>query len=296
MSSRRASWWDIAKAAFSFRFPVPGLGGVPVNYLCLAAGVVFALLFGISGSSAPALGVLLLTAAYELAYLYFMASLSKFRSMVEANVAAVAAERPRQALRELTSTLSGSSAQRLARITALRSEIEGLLTQNASGGTSWVDALRTGGLADIEQMSARLLGHRERLRAYLTSGMSENLPKQIDGLEREIKSASLSPALRDTKQKTLDVLRQRWQQLDHMQETYDLAGAELDRLEQHLGLLRDQAAAGEGLEGMAEQIDSVVTGITDTAGWLTDSERMLGPESADAAASAAGATVDADAS
>jgi len=278
MAQGRASWWDVLKAAFSFRFPVRGLGGVPLNYLCLAAGAVFAILFALSGQWAPSAGVVLLTAAYELGYLYFLSTLPRFRAMVGADVAAEAAERPRRAVRELASTLSRPSAARLARISALRGEIETLLTETAGGGQAWVDTLRTGGLADIEQMSVRLLWHQERLRGYLTSGMGENLPKQIDALEREIKVASLSPALRDTKQKTLDVLRQRWEQLDHMRQTFELAGAELDRLEQHLGLLRDQAAAGEGLSGMAEQIDSVVTGITDTAGWLTDSERMLGDD------------------
>ncbi|MBI5833740.1 MAG: hypothetical protein HZB16_15710 [Armatimonadetes bacterium] len=278
MADGGTSWWKVVKAAFSFRFPVRGLGGVPLNFLCLAAGAVFALLFAIAGQMAPAAGVVLLTTAYELAYLYFMASLPRFRAMVGADVAAEAAERPRQAVRQLASQLSRAAGQRLERISALRGEIESLLTESAGAGESWVDALRTGGLADIEQMSVRLLWHQERLRGYLASGMGENLPKQIELLEREVKAANLSPALRDTKQKTLDVLRQRWDQLDHMRQTFELAGAELDRLEQHLGLLRDQAAAGEGLSGMAEQIDSVVTGITDTAGWLTDSERMLGDD------------------
>jgi len=60
-----------------------------------------------------------------------------------------------------------------------------------------------------------------------------------------------------------------------MRQNAELAESELQRLEQHLALLRDQAAASDDTVQLAAEIDGVVSGVTDTADWLLESERML---------------------
>ncbi|MBI2302330.1 MAG: hypothetical protein HYU66_25785, partial [Armatimonadetes bacterium] len=72
MAERQPSWWDYTRAAFHFRVPLGGLGDIGVNYLCLASGAIFAGLFGIAHNFRASLGVMLLTSAFELAYLWFL--------------------------------------------------------------------------------------------------------------------------------------------------------------------------------------------------------------------------------
>ena len=40
MSGTPLSYWDYVKAAFNVRLPIPGLGGLPVNWLALGVAAV----------------------------------------------------------------------------------------------------------------------------------------------------------------------------------------------------------------------------------------------------------------
>ncbi|MCC7495735.1 MAG: hypothetical protein IT204_25515 [Fimbriimonadaceae bacterium] len=278
MAEHRVGWWTYLKAAFSFRMPLPGLGGIPVNYLCLFAGAVFAGLFLLAGRLNAAAGVLLLTAAYELLYLNLLANLPKFRALVKAEALAqqhsAAAQQPLQTVRLLGRDALG----RYQRMAVICDDIGRLLNERQEADdASWVEALQTGGLNEIKELFARLLRHRERLLKHLNAPSSLQLPGQIKQLASELKR-DLPEPVRRSREQTFEVLKQRAEQLQGMTTSCDLAAAELDRLEQHLALLRDQAAASGAVGEVAAQIDGVVEGMNDSAGWLLDSERMLGED------------------
>ncbi len=276
MAEREPSWWDLVKAAFRFRPPLKRLGALPINQLMLYAGLLFAALFFFGGSPLPALGVLLLTAAAEILYLFLLSTNPQFRMIVKAEETWRQAADTRKVAEDAVRRLSRGSAQRFQKLVAALNEIDGLLeSRQDSTAAPWRDALQTGGLEEIRAMFGRLLEHRERTLAHLASKSVQDLPKEIRDLREELRSPKLADAVRRSKEQTLVVLEKRAEQLRQMRQNAELAESELQRLEQHLALLRDQAAASDDTVQLAAEIDGVVSGVTDTADWLLESERML---------------------
>ena len=277
MADGQATWWDYVKAAFGFRFPVKYLGGVPANKAALIVAAVFAGLFGVAGKPLAAGGVLMVATAFELYYLHLMCSLPAFRSLVRAELLSRADASTAAHAESLLPSLSHEGRLRYEQMSGVCHEIEALLTRRQSDAADTLsDALKAGGLNDVRALYARLLSHQERLQEYLATRSVRELPRQVRDLETELTSRRLAEAVRHSKEQTLDVLRQRAKQIEQMGQMCDLAGAELERLDQHLALLRDQAAAGGDVTALVEQIDSAVAGVNDTTAWLLDSERMLG--------------------
>ena len=274
---RELSWWDYLKAAFRFRPPLKWVGAIPLNQLLLYAGLLFAFLFLIAHQTAAALGVLMLTSAAEICYLYTLSTLPRFRHMIAADLAAAAREQETSAAERAVRLLSRGSIERYRRLTSDTAEIERLLTDRQDDTqTPWADALQTGGLDEIRALFGRLLEHRERVAAHFNTRSVQEFPAQLRRLEQELKSQHLTSPVRHSKEQTLAVLRQRARQLEQMKESSELAEAELQRLEQHLALLKDQAATASDPTALTSQIDEVVTGMTDTTDWLLESERLLG--------------------
>lgn len=272
--ARGPGWFDYLKAAFGFRWPTPWFGALPLNHLCLYAGGVFMALFALAGNLAAALGVLLLTLAYEIVYLYLVSTLPRFRAMVEAETFSRRRRSDAELQQGEARQLEKRSRERYEAMLAVCRQIELELAATVHGGDSWAQALRTGGLAELQSMFLRLLQHRDNLRMHFQSTSARLLPEEIDTLEKQLRGTMAEP-VRRSKERTLDILRRRKQNLDHMATSHELADAELQRIEQQLELLREQAVVTDDVGAMVGQIDDVVTGINETSDWLMTSERML---------------------
>jgi len=277
MADGEATWWDYVKAAFHFRLPIRGLGGVPLNKAALVVAAVFGGLFAWAGQLAAAAGVLMLATAAELYYLHLMCSLPMFRSLVRAELLSAVTTDSAGQVDDLLMSLSKAGRMRYEQMAGVCHEIEGLLTkrQRETDG-DWAAGLKTGGLQEVRTLYARLLAHEESLQTYLATRSVLELPKQIRDVESDVGNQKLSAAVRRSKEQTLAVLKQRAQQIQQMGQACELGRAELDRLDQHLALLRDQAAAGGDVASLVEQIDGAVAGVGDSTAWLLDSERLLG--------------------
>jgi len=276
VAEREPSWWELIKAAFCFRPPLKRLGALPLNQLMLYTGLLFAFLFLLAGSPFPALGVLLLTAAAEILYLFLLSTNPQFRMIIKAERTWQSEADARKQAENAVRRLSRPSMQRYQKLVAALNEIDNLLeSRQDSTAAPWRDALKTGGLEEIRSMFGRLLEHRERSMAHLQSKSARDLPGEIRQLHDELQSGKLHDAVRRSKEQTLVVLEKRREQLRQMRQNAELAESELQRLEQHLALLRDQAAASDDTVELAAEIDGVVSGVTDTADWLLESERML---------------------
>lgn len=268
-------WWHYVRAAFGFRWPTRWFGALPLNHLALAAGVIFMALFLLAGKLSAVLGVLMLTAAYELLYLYLVCSLPRFRAMVDADVASRKRSDELHTQQDLARGLDKRSRERYEAMLATCAEIEELVQQREVGGPTFGEVLKTGGLVELQNLFVRLLHHRDSLRSYWSTTTARMLPDQVDTIKQELRSKTLADAVRRSKEQTLAILEQRTANLNAMKQSFELADAELQRIEQQLVLIKEQAVVSSDVAALASQVDSVVEGITETTDWLMASERML---------------------
>jgi len=219
-------------AAFTARPRVPGLGAMPVNLLALAG-------FGIVGLVNPAFWFLGL--GIEAAYLFGLASNSRFREIVDARTAPAPSPRPQAAgWEQLVGELG---AQERTRLMALKAKLQRVI---ALYDRFHADDLTSGqnrdSLLALLGHYARLLQARENLAMQWTDGDDRELREQAGSIETQLKQAGLSEELRNSKTRTLEIVQARIENQKRRAQMGEEIGSELNRIEAQFDLALENAA------------------------------------------------------
>lgn len=223
--------WRYLKAAFLVAADVPGLGHVPVNALASAA-------FLILGFGHP--GFWLLGLATEAAVLPALAFNKRFQNYVEATE------------RQITS--GDSQEKRTALIQTLppedRKRIEGLerkcakvldVYRNAQAEEFLIEANREA-LDNLKWVYTKLLIARFHLLTAGTDDTAESLQHKILAIENDLQDSQESPALRQSKAATLDILKRRLGNIQRREQSLEEVESDLTRVESQVDLILDNAA------------------------------------------------------
>lgn len=237
------------KEAFWLRLPLPLLGALPVNALAVT-GV------GILGFAEHALW--LIGAGLEVAYLFALATNPRFQRLVAARDLVgrqAAGDRSRG---ELLAQLPPDSRERLTRLEAKVARIATLLRADPDK-----DLLAESSLDALEKLAAvhaRLLLAERHLHAARQESDPAALARQAVLLERELLLATppalpappsgdrpggggrLSPALRESKQATLDLLRRRLANAQTRERSQAEVASDLARIEAQVDLALEEAS------------------------------------------------------
>ena len=254
--------WRYLKAAFLVGVEVPALGRVPVNALA-AAG------FFILGFGHP--GFWFLGLAAEAAIVPSLAFNKRFQKVVDAED------------KELTT--GDSQSKRFSLVKQLPSDYQSRLTtlerrcnkvlevyRNAQADEFIVDT-NSDALENLKWVYLKLLIARYHLLTAGTDDTPESLEKKIKSLEAELGSAAETPALRQSKAATVDILKRRLANIERREQSLEEVESDLTRVESQVDLILDNAA----MQGKPQTISTDIELASDlvSGGLFGDAESAV---------------------
>lgn len=256
MSTRKPSYlW----AAFNAR---PLGMPIPPNWFGLAA---FALL---GAFVSP--GFLVLGAGAELAYLLAMSRSRRFRNTVDA--AALADDPADQRYQSLLGALSQAQVKRQQALEDKAREIMGTL------GSSPLMASHADSLEQLVWLHLRLLVARQALGRVVETARSEHaqLEQQEAQLDARLADPEIGAELRRSLEQQKSVIDAR--QAAHVQagRRMEHVDAELQRIEQQIALIREQALLATDEEQIGSSLDALTASFNEANRWLDSQRDLLG--------------------
>lgn len=254
MSERKPSYlW----AAFNAR---PLGMPIPPNYFYLAA-------MGLLGVFASP-GFLVLGLAGELAYLWGMSQSKRFRKTVDARQDA--GDPTEQRYRDLLLSLSAAQRARQEQIEARAREIMSLL------GRSPLMSAHADSLDQLVWLHLRLLGARQALGRVVETAREDSarLAEQEAQLDARLADPGIGEELRrslEQQKAVIDARQAAHEQAARRQEHVD---AELQRIEQQVALIREQALLATDEERIGASLNALTASFNEANRWL-DSQRDL---------------------
>jgi hypothetical protein len=243
--------WRYLKAAFFVGVDVPALGRVPLNALA-AAG------FLILGFGHP--GFWFLGLAAEGAIVPALAFNKRFQKTVDAEDRQLSSGDSQTKRYSLVKQLPGDYQSRLA---ALEVRCDKVLAvyRNAQAEEFVIDTNRDA-LENLKWVYLKLLIARYHLLTAGTEDTPESLEKKVASLEGDLQDVHESPALRQSKAATLDILKRRLANIQRREQTLEEVESDLTRVESQVDLILDNAA----MQGKPQTISTDIELASDLVG------------------------------
>lgn len=223
--------WRYLKAAFLVGVDVPALGRVPLNALA-AAG------FLILGFGHP--GFWFLGLAAEAAIVPTLAFNKRFQKVVDAEDRQLSSGDSQSKRYSLVKLLPADYQSRLA-VLEVRCDKVLEVYRNAQAEEFVIDTNRDA-LENLKWVYLKLLIARYHLLTAGTEDTPGSLEKKIASLEGELQNARESPALRQSKAATLDILKRRLANIQRREQSLEEVESDLTRVESQVDLILDNAA------------------------------------------------------
>jgi hypothetical protein len=243
--------WRYLKAAFLVGVHIPALGRVPVNALA-AAG------FLILGFGHP--GFWFLGLAAEGVIVPALAFNKRFQNVVDAE--------------HLQLSTGDSEAKRTSLIQLLRGEDKHRLTvlerkcdkvvevyHNAQAEEFLIDTNRQA-LENLKWLFLKLMIARFHLLTAGSDDTAEAIAQKIQALESDLKNNQDTPALRQSKAATLDILKRRLNNVHRREQSLEEVESDLTRVESQVDLILDNAA----MQGKPQTISTDLELASDLVG------------------------------
>jgi hypothetical protein len=266
----KPGFFDYIKAAFNAR-PL-GMFVAP-NWIGLGA-------FGLLGMMEP--GFWVLGAGLELGYLLALATNERFQRLVAAVPIVEATTDWNKRIQALVGRLDAGDrriydllSQRCRSIIDL--QLHGASPATVPGGLE----SQADGLGRLSWMFLRLLVARRTIQQVIgesggESGDGADLRKRVSALERQQSDASLTEELRRSLGGQLDILKQRLLQRTDAERKLTYIDAELERIQQQVELIREQAALSTDPELLSQRIDEITATLGTTGQWIRDQQQVYG--------------------
>ena len=252
-------FWDLLKAAFSFK--PPGMIVAP-NWVGVA-------LFAMLGILNP--GLWLIGAGLELAYLLALVTNERFRRLVERNLLAAGIEDGEARIEARVRSLSAASQRRFRE---LEERCEAVLSAGRADDHTETVQHRADALGRLLDVYLQLLAARDtagRLIAETDRSVRERLSDVHARLEEE-----LTDELRKSLEGQQQVLHGRLESQQRAQERIEYIDSELARVENQVELLREQSILDAESTEMTSRIDALADTLQETRCWLSEQRKLAG--------------------
>lgn len=254
---------DYLKRAFWLGPDLPGLGRLPVNALA-------ALGFGILGFGHPAFW--LLGAGLEAAYLASVATHPRFQRAVDAALRQISPVHAGPGRDELLQKLSPPSRQSLAAVEQKCSRILQLSGENQAGAFE-VESQRDA-LDRLTWIYLKLLVARHYLESSRLQTSEADLQRKIAELETGVAAGADPAALRESRQATLKLLRQRLSNLELGEQTLKQVDSDLARIEAQIDLALESATLRGGGAAVTANLE-LASQVLDEGLYFGDAETAV---------------------
>jgi len=271
--SQAPSYLDYVKEAFNASPRVPGLGGLPVNWMGLAAFATLGLLHP---------GLWLVGAGLEIAYLASLSNSPRFQNYVRG-------KRRAAARRARTHAAAGDEADRLAGLDESEQDRYGALVariaevpRTGEGANALIADVAHEGLEVLRSTFLDVLVASSRLSASSDPNRRKSLSDELLREERALTSLGpdADPRIRKSREGTIDILRKRLAHIDEAARDREFLLSELRRIEQQVGLVIDEASLADDPESLTERIDHVTNTFGETREWMRLHKELLDEPSA----------------
>ena len=267
MAGEPLGYLDYVRAAWRYRPRVGWLGHMPVNHMALVV-------LGLLGAVNP--GFWLLGAAGELAYLGFLSSSASFQKLVQGERLLERQVGWDEKVRLVAASLSPDSQGRYRRLLAQCGLILGMSEKAALESLGSLNDMRAGGLNQLLWLFLRLLSSRELIIANLAQVDRESLAADVTKLRDRLTVTPADTPLARSLQATLDIQSKRLDNLNRARASLDVIDAELERIEQQVRLIREEAAVGGGPEVLSDRLDAVTSTMAETSRWMDQHAELFG--------------------
>ena len=272
MPVKPLNYFDYLKAAFHRRWPVPGLGPLPINYMALAG-------FGVLSLANP--GFLFLGAAAELVYLFSLASNKRFHKLLQGEALQGVQQSWEAEVNTALARLSTASQARFSYLLTQCRQILGIGEAMGDDDLVGMSQMRTGGLNQLLWIFLRLLASREVLEQNLSRIDAKSLEAEVRQLEKRLESAEEGSALARSLGGSLDIMRKRLDNLARAQESMTVIDAEIERIQNQVVLIREESAVTGKAEVLSSRLDAVSGALAETNRWMEQNATIFGELGAD---------------
>jgi hypothetical protein len=260
----RPGFLGYVAAAFNAR-PI-GMFVAP-NWVGLAA-------FGLLGIANP--GFWVLGAGLEIGYLLALANNSRFQQVVNARPLTAAREAWNARIQQVLGRLEPADR---ATYDALSERCRSIIEMQLHGATEPPHGLeaQADSLGRLSWMYLRLLLARRMIGQVLGGARQDvDLQQRIASLERQQAQPGLSDELARSIGGQLEILRQRLEGRTGGDRKLAFIEAELQRIEQQVELIREQAALSTDPELLSRRIDAITATLGTTGQWIRDQQQVYG--------------------
>jgi len=262
--------WRYLKAAFFVGVQVPALGRLPVNAL-IAAG------FLILGFGHP--GFWFLGLAAEAAIVPTLAFNKRFQNVVDAEDRQLSSGDSEAKRSSLIQLLPSDYKQRLA---ALERKCNKVIEVYRNGqAEDFVIDTNRDALENLKWVYLKLLIARYHLLTAGTDDTPQALTKKMDALQSDLKNDQDTPALRQSKAATLDILKRRLASVQRREQSLEEVESDLTRVESQVDLILDNAVVQGKPQAISADLDlasDLVSGgmFGDAESTVADLDRTYG--------------------
>jgi hypothetical protein len=260
-----ASFGSYLKAAFNAR---PFGMFIAPNWIGIAA-------FGMLGLLNP--GFWLVGAGVELAYLFGLATNTRFQRAISSGATAGTEKEWKDRMDAMVRRLSDNDQARyVAFVARCRAILEQFQQQDPSGSSS---AVQGENLGKLTWVYVRLLLARRAISRVLkepTLGETQEIETRLTELQTRLKDTTLHEDLRKSLASQADILQQRVAQRKEGREKLDFLEAEILRIQEQIELLREQSALSADADGMSARLDEITHSLGGASQWLSDQQKLLG--------------------
>jgi hypothetical protein len=243
--------WRYLKAAFLIGADVPALGRVPVNVL---ASIGFLIL----GFGHP--GFWLLGLAAEALFLPTLAFNKRFQNYVDATERQLSSGDSQLKRTALVQTLPPEDRKRIEALDRKCAKVLDVY-RNAQAEDFLIETNREA-LDNLKWVYTKLLIARFHLLTAGSDDTAESLQRKIDSLEKDLQNSQETPALRQSKAATLDILKRRLANMERRGESLEEVESDLTRVESQVDLILDNAA----MQGKPQTISTDLQLASDLVG------------------------------
>ena len=230
--------------------------------------------FGLLGLLNP--GFWVLGAGLELGYLLLLSTNPRFQRVVAARPLSEASAEWNQRIQRLLARLEPGDRRLYDAFAARCRSIIDLQTHSATEAPHGLEA-QADGLGRLSWMFLRLLVARQTIRSVLgDAGNGEELQRRRLSLERQHADESLDAELRRSLGGQMEILNQRLRQRTDAERKLAYIDAELERIQQQVELIREQAALSTDPELLSRRIDEIAASLGTTGQWIRDQQQVYG--------------------
>jgi hypothetical protein len=240
---------------------------VAPNWVGLAA-------FGILGAANP--GFWVIGAGLELGYLLTLATNKRFQQTVAMKPLNAARHEWSQRIYRVLGRLDAADRREYDALAERCRSIVDMQMNNAAEPPDGLEQ-QAQSLGRLSWMFLRLLLARRTIGQVMGGAQNDvDLQRRIAALERQQVQTGLSEELARSLSGQLEILRQRLQQRTDGDRKLAYIEAELERIQQQVELIREQAAMSTDPELLSRRIDDITATLGSTGQWIRDQQQVYG--------------------